>query len=325
MNRTLLMASASMAAFAAATSGIAAAAAATGYPVRPVRFIVPFGAGSATDVVARTVGQSLSEALGQSIVVDNRAGANGTIGAELAAKAPKDGYTLLMSTNTPSAAAPSLMKKLNYDPVRDFAPIARVGTIAFVLVVNPSLPVKTMPELIALAKKQPGRLSAGSGSAGSLVPIFMLQQMAGIELNHVPYKSIPPALTDVISGQINMVYADMVNGAPQVRSGKVRGLGVTSVKRDPLLPDVPAIAETVKGFELIAWFAMFAPAGTPQAIVDLLAAESEKILARNEVRERFAGLGIQVAPMKPAELGQFQKSELEKWARLAKAANIVPE
>lgn len=295
------------------------------YPNRPIRFIVPFGAGSATDVVARTVGQNLSEALGQAIVVDNRAGANGTIGAELAAKSPKDGYTILMSTNTPSAAAPSLMKKINYDPVKDFAPIARVGTIAFVLVTNPSLPVKNMPELIALAKKQPGKLTAGSGSAGSLVPIFMLQQMAGIELTHVPYKSIPPALTDVISGQINMVYADMVNGAPQVKSGKLRGLGVTSRKRDPLLPEVQAIAETVKDFELIAWFAMFAPAGTPQPIIDRLSAESAKILARKDVRERFAVLGIQVDPMKPAELGKFQKSELEKWARLAKAANIIPE
>ncbi len=295
------------------------------YPNRPVRIIVPFGAGSATDVVARTIGQNLGEALGQAMVIDNRAGANGTIGAELAAKSPKDGYTLLMSTNTPSAAAPSLMKKINYDPVKDFAPIARIGTIAFVLVTNPSLPAKSMKELIALAKQQPGKLTAGSGSAGSLVPVFMLQQMAGIELNHVPYKSIPPALTDVMSGQINMVYADMVTGSPQVKSGKVRALGVTSKKRDPLLPDVPAIAETVKDFELIAWFALFAPAGTPQAIVDRLSTEAQKILARGDVRERFAVMGIQVAPLRPAELGKFQKSELEKWAKLAKAANIIPE
>ena len=305
--------------------GFSFAAQAADYPARPVRIIVPFGAGSATDVVARTVGQNLAEALGQAMVIDNRAGANGTIGAELAAKSPKDGYTLLMSTNTPSAAAPSLMKKINYDPVKDFAPIARVGTIAFVLVANPSLPAKSMKELIALAKQQPGKLTAGSGSAGSLVPVFMLQQMAGIELNHVPYKSIPPALADVISGQIQMVYADMVNGAPQVKSGKVRGLGVTSRKRDPLLPEVPAIAETVKDFELIAWFALFAPAGTPPAIVDRLAAESAKILARNDVRERFAVMGIQVAPMAPKELGEFQKNELAKWAKLAKAANIIPE
>jgi tripartite-type tricarboxylate transporter receptor subunit TctC len=314
-----------LAAAAASLVSMTAHAASSAWPQRPVRFIVPFGAGSATDVVARTLGQNLAEALGQPVVVDNRAGANGTIGAELAAKAPKDGYTLLMSTNTPSAAAPSLMKKINYDPVKDFAPIARVGTIAFVLVVNPSLPAKTMPELIALAKKQPGKLAAGSGSAGSLVPVFMLQQMAGIELNHVPYKSIPPALSDVIGGQIQMVFADMVNGAPQVKSGKVRGLGVTSMKRDPLLPDVPAIAETVKGFELIAWFALFAPAGTSQAVVDRLAAETQKILARTEVRERIAALGIQVAHLPPAELRKFQQGELEKWARLAKAANIVPE
>jgi len=301
------------------------AALAAEYPTRPVRVIVPFGAGSATDVVARTIGQNLAEALGQAMVIDNRAGANGTIGAELAAKSPKDGYTLLMSTNTPSAAAPSLMKKINYDPVKDFAPIARIGTIAFVLVTHPSLPAKSMKELIALAKQQPGKLTAGSGSAGSLVPVFMLQQMAGIELNHVPYKSIPPALADVISGQINMVYADMVTGAPQVKSGKVRALGVTSKKRDPLLPDVPAIAETVKDFELIAWFALFAPEGTPKAVVDRLAAESQKILARSEVRERFAVMGIQIAPLNPAELGEFQKSELAKWAKLAKAANIIPE
>ncbi|MGV3629473.1 MAG: Bug family tripartite tricarboxylate transporter substrate binding protein [Betaproteobacteria bacterium] len=304
---------------------LATAAIAADYPNRPVRIIVPFGAGSATDVVARTVGQNLGEALGQAMVIDNRAGANGTIGAELAAKSPKDGYTLLMSTNTPSAAAPSLMKKINYDPVKDFAPIARIGTIAFVLVTNPSLPAKSMKELIALAKQQPGKLTAGSGSAGSLVPVFMLQQMAGIELNHVPYKSIPPALADVISGQINMVYADMVTGSPQVKSGKVRALGVTSMKRDPLLPDVPAIAETVKGFELIAWFALFAPAGTPPAVVERLAGESQKILARGDVRERFAVMGIQVAPLKPAELGEFQKSELVKWSKLAKAANIIPE
>ncbi len=303
----------------------AAAPAPAGYPARPVRIIVPFGAGSATDTVTRTIGQNLADALGQPMVVDNRAGANGTIGAELAAKSPKDGYTLLMSTNTPSAAAPSLMKKINYDPVKDFSPIARIGTIAFVLVANPSLPAKSIKELIALAKQQPGKLTAGSGSAGSLVPVFMLQQMGGIELNHIPYKSIPPALADVMGGQINMVYADMVTGSPQVKSGKVRALGVTSKKRDPLLPDVPAIAETLKDFELIAWFALFAPAGTPQPIVDRLAAESQKILARSEVRERFAGMGIQVAPLSPAELGVFQKSELAKWAKLAKAANIVPE
>ncbi|MGA0032653.1 MAG: Bug family tripartite tricarboxylate transporter substrate binding protein [Burkholderiales bacterium] len=300
-------------------------AGAADYPSRPVRIIVPFGAGSATDTVARTVGQHLGEALGQAMVIDNRAGANGTIGAELAARAPKDGYTLLMSTNTPSAAAPSLMKKINYDPVKDFSPITRVGTIAFVLVANPSLPAKTMKKLIALAKRQPGKLTAGSGSAGSLVPIFMLQQMAGIELNHIPYKSIPPALADVMSGQINMVYADLVTGTPQVKSGKVRALGVTSAKRASLLPEVPAIAETAKGFELIAWFALFAPADTPQPVIARVEAESAKILARSDIRERFSVMGIDVAPLPPAQLAAFQKSELAKWARLVRTAGIEPQ
>jgi len=300
-------------------------AAAADYPTRPVRIIVPFGAGSATDTVARTIGQHLSESLGQPMVIDNRAGANGTIGAELASRAPKDGHTLLMSTNTPSAAAPSLMKKINYDPVKDFAPITRIGTIAFVLVANPSLPAKSMKELIALAKQQPGKLTVGSGSAGSLVPIFMLQQMAGIEVNHIPYKSIPPALADVMGGQINMVYADMVTGTPQVKSGKVRALGVTSKKRASLLPDVPAIAETVKDFELIAWFALFAPAGTPKPAIARVEAESAKILARADVRERFSVMGIDVAPLPPAGLAAFQKSELAKWARLVKAAGIEPQ
>lgn len=301
------------------------AATAADYPLRPVRIIVPFGAGSATDVVARTIGQHLSAALGQQMVIDNRAGANGTIGAELAAKSPKDGYTLLMSTNTPSAAAPSLMKKINYDPVHDFAPIGRIGTIAFVLVANPSVPAKNMKELIALAKQQPGKLTAGSGSAGSLVPVFMLQQMAGITLNHIPYKSIPPALADVISGQIHMVYADMVTGTPQIKAGKVHALGVTSRQRAALLPEVPAIAETVRDFELIAWFALFAPAGTPGTAINRVETETRKILARDDVRQRFAAMGIDVAPLSPAELGKFQKSELAKWARLAKAAGIQPE
>ncbi|MGH8618803.1 MAG: Bug family tripartite tricarboxylate transporter substrate binding protein [Burkholderiales bacterium] len=301
------------------------AAGAQSYPSRPVRVIVPFAAGSATDTVARVLGQNLAEVFGQAFVIDNRAGANGTIGAELAARATPDGYTLLMSTNTPSAAAPSLMKKINYDPVKDFAPITRVGTIPFVLVVNPSVPAKSIRELLDLAKTQPGKLTFGSGSAGSLVPGFMLQQMGGVELTHVPYKSIPPALTDTISGQITMAFADLVTGTPQIKAGKVRALGVTSMKRAALLPEVPAIAETLKGFELIAWFALFSPAGAPPDILARLQAEAVKSLSRTEVRERFAGLGIEVSTTTPAELSAFVKSETAKWAKLAKAAGIVPE
>ncbi len=305
--------------------GASADIAAQAYPVRPVRIVVPFAAGSATDTVARVMGQNLSESLGQQFVIDNRAGANGAIGAELAAKATPDGYTLLMSTNTTSAANPSLMKKINYDPVNDFAPITRIGTIAFVLVVHPSVPAKSMKELIDLAKQQPGKLSFGSGSAGSMLPGFMLQQMAGIQLNHVPYKSIPPALADTIGGQITMAYADLVTGTPQIKSGKVRALGVTSQKRAALLPDVPAIAETLKGFELIAWFALFTNAQAPREIPARLHAETVKILARPDVRERFAAMGIEVSPTTQAELAAYVKSEIDKWAKLTKAAGMVPE
>lgn len=306
-------------------TGLCVSAAAQPYPARPVRIVVPFAAGSATDTVARVMGQNLSEVLGQPFVIDNRAGANGAIGAELAAKATPDGYTLFMSTNTPSAANPSLMKHINYDPVKDFAPITRVGTIPFVLVVHPSVPAKSVRELIELAKRQPGKLTFGSGSSGSMLPGFMLQQMAGIQLNHVPYKSIPPALTDAIGGQITMVFADLVTGTPQIKSGKVRALGVTSRKRAALLPDVPAIAETLRGFELIAWFALFTNAQAPEDIPARLNAESAKILARPDVRDRFAVMGIEVAPTTRAELAAFVKSEIAKWAKLTKAAGMLPE
>jgi tripartite-type tricarboxylate transporter receptor subunit TctC len=217
------------------------------------------------------------------------------------------------------------MKKINYDPVKDFAPITRVGTIPFVLVVNPSVPAKSIRELLDLAKPQPGKLTFGSGSAGSLLPGFMLQQMGGVTLTHVPYKSIPPALTDTISGQITMAFADLVTGTPQIKAGKVRALGVTSLKRAALLPDVPAIAETLKGFELIAWFALFSPTGTPPDILTRLHAESVKILARPEVRDRYSTLGIEVSTTTPAELAAYVKSEMAKWAKLAKAAGIEPE
>jgi len=306
-------------------TGFCVSAAAQPYPARPVRIVVPFAAGSATDTVARVMGQNLSEVLGQPFVIDNRAGANGAIGAELAAKATPDGYTLFMSTNTPSAANPSLMKHINYDPVKDFAPITRIGTIPFVLVVHPSVPAKSVRELIELAKQQPGKLTFGSGSSGSMLPGFMLQQMAGIVLNHVPYKSIPPALSDAIGGQITMVFADLVTGTPQIKSGKVRALGVTSQKRAVLLPEVPAIAETLPGFELIAWFALFTNAQARDDIPARLNAESAKILARPDVRDRFAVMGIEVAPTTRAELAAFVKSEIAKWARLTKAAGMLPE
>ncbi len=295
------------------------------YPNKPVKVVVPFGAGSATDTVARQVGQILSEALGQPFIVDNKAGANGSIGAEFVAKAAPDGYTLIMSTNTPHAANPSLMKKINYDPVRDFAPIARIANIPFVLVLNNDIPAKTLPELIELVRKNPGKYSYASGSSGSIISGAALASGAKIDLLHVPYKSIPPGLTDVIGGQVSMIFADLVTGLPQIKAGKVRALAVTSADTSPMLPNVPPMAGAVKGFELVAWFALFAPANTPVDIVKTLNTEVVKALARQEIRDKLAAAGLSVQTSTPEQLGTFQKAEIAKWAAMVRDAGIQPE
>ena len=295
------------------------------YPTKPVKVVVPFGAGSATDTVARQVGQLLSEALGQQFIVDNKPGANGSIGAEFVAKAAPDGYTLIMSTNTPHAANPSLMKKINYDPVKDFVPIVRVANIPFVLVVNNDVAAISLDELVALVRKQPGKYSYASGSSGSIISGAALATGAKIDLLHVPYKSIPPGLTDVIGGQVSMIFADLVTGLPQIKAGKVRALAVTSAEPSALLPAVPPMASVVKGFELVAWFALFAPANTPADIVKKLNAEVVKALARQEIRDRLAASGLTVQTSTPEQLAAFQKSEISKWATMAKDAGIQPE
>ena len=295
------------------------------YPSKPVKVVVPFGAGSATDTVARQVGQLLSEALGQQFIVDNKPGANGSIGAEFVAKAAPDGYTLIMSTNTPHAANPSLMKKINYDPVKDFVPIARVANIPFVLVVNTDIAAKSFDELITLVRKQPGKYSYASGSSGSIISGASLASGAKIDLLHVPYKSIPPGLTDVIGGQVSMIFADLVTGLPQIKAGKVRALAVTSAEPSPLLPNVPPMASAVKGFELVAWFALFAPANTPADIVRRLNTEVVKALARQDIRDRLAASGLSVQTSTPEQLGAFQKTEIAKWAAMVKDAGIQPE
>ena len=295
------------------------------YPNKPVKLVVPFGAGSATDTVARQVGQLLSEALGQQFIVDNKAGVNGSIGAEFVAKAAPDGYTLIMSTNTPHAANPSLMKKINYDPVKDFAPVARVANIPFVLVVNNDIAAKTLPELIELVRKQPGKYSYASGSSGSIISGAALASGAKIDLLHVPYKSIPPGLTDVIGGQVSMIFADLVTGLPQIKAGKVRALAVTSAEPSAMLPGVPPMGSVVKGFELVAWFALFAPANTPSDIVNKLNAEVVKTLARPDIRDKLAASGLSVQASTPEQLGAFQKTEIAKWAAMVKDAGIQPE
>ena len=295
------------------------------YPSKPVKLVVPFPAGSATDQIARVVGQQLQENLGQPFVVENKPGAQGSIAAAEVARAAPDGYTLMVGTNTPLAANPSLFKKLSYDPVKDFAPVARLGTISFMIMVRPDFPAKNLNELLNHAKKNPGKLSAGYGSAGSQVSQALLRSMGGIDFIDVPYKGLPAAITDVLGGQISFTFADLANALAQMKGGKLRGLAVTSAKRSPLAPDVPAIAEELPGYELIAWFALVAPTGTPSPVVARLHEVVAKSLAKPEVKARFDALGTDVAPLNPQQLSGFIKAEITKFAKLARDAGIQPE
>lgn len=295
------------------------------YPARPVRLIVPFPAGSATDQVARLVGQQLQDELKQPFVVENKPGAQGSIAAGEVARAAPDGYTLLVTTNTPQAANVSLFKKLAYDPVKDFAPIARIGTTSFMLMVRSDSPIGNFKEFLADARAKPGKLSAGFGSSGSQVSLAMLKSMGKLDVTEVPYKGIPQTITDVLGGTLSFTFVDLGNALAQMKGGKLRGLAVTSAKRTPLAPDVPAVAEELPGYELIAWFALVAPARTPPEIVQRLHDVTVKGIGKTEVKEKFAAIGTDVAPMNPAELGKFIQSEIAHWAKLVKLAGIQPE
>jgi tripartite-type tricarboxylate transporter receptor subunit TctC len=308
-----------------AAAALSLAAQAQTYPTRPVRVMVPFPAGSATDQVARLVGQQLAEALKQPFIVENKPGAQGSIAAAEVARAAPDGYTLLLTTNTPQAANVSLFKKLAYDPVKDFAPVARIGTTSFMLMLKADSPIRTFKEFLADARTKPGKLSAGFGSAGSQVALAMLKSMGNVDVVEVPYKGIPQAITDVLGGTLSFTFVDLGNALAQAKGGKLRGLAVTSAKRTPLAPDVPAVAEELKGYELIAWFALMAPAGTPAPIVQRLHDVTVKGIATAEVKEKFAAIGTDVAPMDPGELAKFIQSEIAHWAKLVKLAGIQPE
>jgi tripartite-type tricarboxylate transporter receptor subunit TctC len=293
------------------------------YPSKPIKLIVPFPAGSATDHIARLSGSELNAALGQPVVVDNKPGAQGGIAAAEVARAAPDGYTLMMTTNTPQAANVSLFKKLNYDPVKDFAPIARLGTTSFMLMVRPDFPAKNLKEFLNYAKTK--NLSAGYGSAGSQVSLSMLKAMGKLDVVEVPYKGIPQAITDTMGGSLAFTFVDLGNALGQAKGGKLRGLGVTSPKRTPLAPDLPAIAEELKGYELIAWFALMAPARTPPEVVQKVHDAAVKSLAKPEVKEKYGVIGIDPAPMNQAELAKFIQSEIAHWAKLVRLANIQPE
>src|SRR3954464_11018696 len=302
-----------------------ALAAAQTYPSRPVKLVVPFPAGSATDQIARLAGSELQQALGQPFVVENKAGAQGAIAAAEGAKAAPDGYTLMLTTNTPPAANVSLFKKLAYDPVKDFTPITRYGTTSFMLMVRPDFPAKDLKGFIAHARSQPGKLSGGYGSSGSQVSLAMLKQLGRLDIVEVPYKGIPQTITDTMGGSLQLTFVDLANALAQQKGGKLRGLAVTSAKRSSLAPDVPAIAEELPGYEIIAWFALVAPARLPEPIVQKLHEANMKALGRPEIKEKFATIGMDGAPMPPAELGRFIQAEVANWAKLVKLANIQPE
>jgi tripartite-type tricarboxylate transporter receptor subunit TctC len=308
-----------------AAAALSLAAQAQTYPARPVRVMVPFPAGSATDQVARLVGQQLQEELKQPFVVENKPGAQGSIAAAEVARAAPDGYTLLLTTNTPQAANVSLFKKLPYDPVKDFAPVARIGTTSFMLMVRADSPIKSFKEFLTDARAKPGKLSAGFGSSGSQVSLAMLKSMGNLDVVEVPYKGIPQTITDVLGGTLSFTFVDLGNALAQAKGGKLKGLAVTSAKRTPLAPDVPAVAEELKGFELIAWFALMAPAGTPPEVVQRLHDVTVKGIAAPAVKEKFASIGTDVAPMNPGELAKFIQSEIAHWAKLVKLAGIQPE
>ena len=307
-------------------AGAWAAAPAQEYPAKPVTFFVPFAAGSATDTLARSLGQGVTAETRQNVVIDNRPGASGFIAAQAVAKAAPDGYTVLIATNTTHAANEHLFKKIPYDPIRDFTPVTALARGGQVMVVNPRVPVKTVKEFIALAKRQPGKLTFGSGSSSSRVASELFQQMAGLQLVHVPYKSNPMAVTDLVGGHIDMMITDVVTGLPQVQAGKLRALGVSSPKRLPNVPELPTIAEAgVKGYELTFWFAAYLPAKAPPAVVERLRELFVNATRSPSAQSFFKTTGIEPWTTTSAELAKFQASESTKWAKVIKAAGIEPE
>ncbi len=295
------------------------------YPRKPVRLIVPFAAGGGNDTVARAIAQQLSAGFGQQVYVDNRAGAGGVIGAELAAKAPADGYTLFLGGVGSHAVNPNLHARLPYDPIKDFAPITLIASAPSVLVVHLSVPADTIREFVALARARPGKLnyaSNGNGSSAHLAAV-MYESMAGVDMVHVPYKGLAPALADLLSGEVQLMFSSMVAIVPHIKAGKLRALAVTGKKRSPLLPEVPTIAESgLPGYEAGSWYGILAPAGTPRDIVLKLNAEIVKVLKRPEVRERLANEGAEPIGGTPEEFAAHVKAELARMGKVIRDGRI---
>jgi tripartite-type tricarboxylate transporter receptor subunit TctC len=298
------------------------------YPTRPVRFVVPFPPGGSVDTLARTIGPRLTDALGQQIVVDNRPGGNGDIGMLVVAKAPADGYTLVLGYIANIAIAPSLYPKMPYDPVKDYAPVTQVATSPNVLTAHPSVQAKNLRELIALAKTKPGAVnfaSTGVASVGHLTG-ELLNNLAGMKMTHVPYKGGGQAIIDLVGGHVQVMFSGFSAAMPHIKSGKVRALAVTGAKRSPALPEVPTIAEQgFPGVEATAWYGVLAPAGTPKPVVTRLHGEIVKILKQSDVTERLGALGFEIVGGTPEQLGAYIKTEIKKWEKVVRASGAKPD
>ena len=290
------------------------------YPVKPIRLVLPYPPGGGTDVIARPLAQKLTEQLGQQVIVDNRGGAGGNIGMEFVAKSPADGYTLLFALTAQYAVNLSLYPKLPYDPVRDYAPISLLANAPYLLVVHPALPAKSVAELVALVKARPGQLSYSSSGNGSGAHLAgeMLRSLAHVEIVHVPYKGAGPAMPDLIAGQVQLSFITYTAAGPHIKTGRLRALGVTTAKRSPTLPDLPAIGETVAGYDSAVWYGFAAPAGTPPEIVSKLNAEVLRVLAAPDFRSRITLEAVSPIGSTPEEFGSFMRSEIVRWAKVVK-------
>ena len=311
---------------AAALAFSATATLAQAYPDKPVTLVVPFAAGSGTDSVARAVASGLAARLKQPVIVDNKPGASAQVAAQYVAKAKPDGYTLFMTTNTSHSANPALYKSLKYDPIKDFTPVARVGELPFALAVNPAVPAKTLAELLDYARANPGKLSYATPNSTSLVAMESIKHIARIDVLGVPYKSSPQAMTDLVGGQVQIYVADLGSGMGMLKTDKVRALGVTTAQPTPMLPGVPPIGQTVKGFDLTSWNGIFGPAGLPQPMVQRLNTELQAVLADKDLQDKLAQIGFQVWPSKtPEEFTQYVAGQLTHWRTLIQQAGIQPE
>jgi len=304
------------------------ARAAEPFPSHPMRIVVPFAAGGAVDVLARISGQQLGEALGQPVVVENRTGAGGNVGGEAVAKAPPDGYTMLLATTGLLTVNPTIYRTMPFSPSRDLAPVARLATVPNLMVINPDLPVHTVAEFIAYAKARPGKVFFGSPGSGTGIHLSgeLFNLMAGVEMVHAPYRGSAPALADLMAGQIQVMFDNMPSALPLARSGRLRALAVTTAKRAPALPDVPTLAESgLPGYETSAWFGIMVPAATPHEIVTTLGQAFDRVMRLLDVEQRLAELGAEPTPDTPAEFAAFIAAETTKWSKLARDAHVTVE